>query len=197
MDVSMPDIDGFELTDMIRQHPRFQKIPIIFVSAIHLTEVDRIRGYQSGAVDYISVPIVPDVLRAKVSVFVELYRKTHQLQELNRELEARVAERSEKLRILNEQLQERVAELESIMKVLPVGVVVAHDPDCNVITGNSALSEIFGMKPGDNLSGRAPDPQYEIYRDGKIVTPEELPVQRAIRRKQAMGLTELEIRRGT
>src|SRR6185437_598447 len=49
MDVSMPEIDGFELADMMRQHPRFQKIPIIFISAIHLSEIDRIRGYQSGA----------------------------------------------------------------------------------------------------------------------------------------------------
>src|SRR6201996_1030439 len=56
MDVSMPEIDGFELADMMHQHPRFQKTPIIFVSAVHLTEMDRIRGYQTGAVDYIAVP---------------------------------------------------------------------------------------------------------------------------------------------
>src|SRR5579875_1069538 len=89
MDVSMPEIDGFELADMMRQHPRFQKTPIIFVSAVHLSDIDRIRGYQSGAVDYISVPVVPDVLRAKVSVFAELHRKTRQLQELNYQLEDR------------------------------------------------------------------------------------------------------------
>lgn len=98
MDVSMPEMDGFELADMMRQHPRFQKTPIIFVSAVHLTEVDRIRGYQSGAVDYISVPVIPEVLRAKVSVFSELHRKTRELQALNRELEQRVAERSAELR---------------------------------------------------------------------------------------------------
>jgi len=69
MDVSMPDIDGFELAEMIRQHPRFQKTAIIFISGVHLSDVDRIKGYQRGAVDYISVPVVPDVLRAKVSVF--------------------------------------------------------------------------------------------------------------------------------
>src|ERR1700761_570399 len=86
MDVSMPEIDGFELADMMRQHPRFQKTPIIFVSAVHLTEMDRIRGYQTGAVDYISVPVVPDVLRAKVSVFAELHRKKRALQQLNHEL---------------------------------------------------------------------------------------------------------------
>ncbi len=98
MDVSMPDIDGFELADMIRQHPRFSKIAIIFISAVHLTDLDRIKGYKSGAVDYISVPVVPELLRAKVGVFAELHRKTHQLERLNRELEHRVEERTEQLR---------------------------------------------------------------------------------------------------
>src|SRR5579862_7166332 len=106
LDVSMPEIDGFEMADMMRQHPRFQKTPIIFVSAVHLSDPDRIRGYQSGAVDYISVPVVPEVLRAKVSVFAELYRKKRALQVLNRDLEERVAQRSEELRLLNEQLQQ-------------------------------------------------------------------------------------------
>src|SRR5947209_5597411 len=86
MDVSMPEIDGFEMADMIRQHPRFQKTAIIFISAVHLTDLDRIKGYQRGAVDYISVPVVPELLRAKVSVFAELHRKTRQLEMLNREL---------------------------------------------------------------------------------------------------------------
>src|SRR6202453_3976206 len=86
MDVSMPDLDGFELADMIRQHPRFQKVAIIFISAVHLTDLDRLRGYQRGAVDYISVPVNPELLRAKVSVFAELHRKTRQLELLNHEL---------------------------------------------------------------------------------------------------------------
>src|ERR1700730_9582666 len=72
MDVSMPDINGFELADMIRQHPRFQKTAIIFISGVHMSDMDRIRGYQRGAVDYISVPVVPELLRAKVTVFAEL-----------------------------------------------------------------------------------------------------------------------------
>src|SRR5579862_6401925 len=86
MDVSMPDIDGFELADMIRQHPRFQKTAIIFISAIHLSDMDRMQGYDRGGVDYISVPVVPELLRAKVSVFAELHRKTRQLEILNMEL---------------------------------------------------------------------------------------------------------------
>ena len=86
MDVSMPELDGFELADMIRQHPRFQKTAIIFISAVHLTDVDQLKAYQRGAVDYISVPIVPELLRAKVSVFADLHRKTRQMEMLNREL---------------------------------------------------------------------------------------------------------------
>jgi signal transduction histidine kinase len=86
MDVSMPELDGFELAELIRQHPRFQKTAIIFISAVHLTDVDRLKGYARGAVDYISVPIIPELLRAKVSVFAELHRRARQLEALNHEL---------------------------------------------------------------------------------------------------------------
>src|SRR3954462_1109652 len=97
VDVCMPELDGFELAKMIREHPRFQKTAIIFVSAVHMSESDYLRGYEAGAVDYLSVPVVPELLRAKVRVFAELFRKTRQLQQLNQELESRVAERTEAL----------------------------------------------------------------------------------------------------
>jgi PAS domain S-box-containing protein len=197
MDVSMPEIDGFELADMIRQHPRFQKTPIIFVSAVHMTDVDRIRGYQIGAVDYISVPVIPDVLRAKVSVFAELHRKTRQLQELNRELEARVAQRSQQLHVLNGQLQERVAELESIMQVLPMGVAIAHDANCELITGNAALTEMLGARLGENLAWSfRPGGKYQAYDNGWLIDISELPMQKSVRIQKSTGLAELEIRTG-
>lgn len=88
MDVSMPELDGFELADIIRQHPRFQRTAILFISGVHMSDLDRLKGYQRGAVDYISVPVVPELLKAKVSVFAELHRKTQQLEALNRELRA-------------------------------------------------------------------------------------------------------------
>jgi CheY-like chemotaxis protein len=94
IDVQMPELDGFELAAMIRDHPRFQQTALIFVSAIHLSDLDRIKGYEAGAVDYVPVPVVPELLRAKVRVFVDLYRKTHELERLNAELEQRVAERT-------------------------------------------------------------------------------------------------------
>src|SRR6201986_5321016 len=97
VDVCMPDLDGFELAKMIREHPRFQKTAMIFISAVHMSESDFLRGYEAGAVDYLSVPVVPELLRAKVRIFAELFRKTRQLRQLNEELEKRVRERTEQL----------------------------------------------------------------------------------------------------
>jgi len=106
VDVCMPELDGFELAEMIREHPRFQKTAIIFISAIHLTESDYLRGYAAGAVDYLPVPVVPELLRAKVRVFAELFRKTRDLQKLNDELEHRVAERTEALALSADRLRQ-------------------------------------------------------------------------------------------
>jgi PAS domain S-box-containing protein len=324
MDVSMPEIDGFELADMMRQHPRFQKTAIIFISAVHLTDLDRIKGYKSGAVDYISVPVIPELLRAKVSVFAELHRKNRQLERLNRELEQRVAERTEQLheselqfrtlansipqlawmadaqgsifwynqrwydfigtlpgemptwgwrgvqhpdyanrviqqlersrqaeepwedtfpllskegeyrwflaravpirdsqgnlvrwfgtstdisaqiaaeeqiRNLNAQLQERVAELEAIMQVLPVGVAVSQDPESTVVTANLALSDLLGVKPGENIATRidpASTDSFEIYMEGRRLASTDHPLLRSARTGQQSGSLELEIQR--
>jgi PAS domain S-box-containing protein len=97
VDVCMPELDGFELAAMIREHPRFQKTAMIFISAIQVSDIDRLRGYEMGAVDYVPVPVVPEVLRAKIKVFAELYRKTRQLELLNAELEHRVRARTAEL----------------------------------------------------------------------------------------------------
>jgi signal transduction histidine kinase/ActR/RegA family two-component response regulator len=102
----MPELDGYELAAMIRQHPRFQKTAIIFVSAIMMTDLDRLRGYESGGVDYVPVPVVPEILRAKVGVFAELFRKTRALELLNIELEERVTERTAALEATTHALQE-------------------------------------------------------------------------------------------
>jgi two-component sensor histidine kinase/CheY-like chemotaxis protein len=106
MDVNMPEMDGFQLAAMIREHPRFENTAIIFVSAIRLTEFDFLRGYEMGAVDYVPVPVVPQVLRAKVRVFAELHRKTRQLEQLNRHLEMRVIERTRDLEASNARLRD-------------------------------------------------------------------------------------------
>jgi PAS domain S-box-containing protein len=126
MDVNMPEIDGFELASMIRQHPRFQRTAIILISAVNLTDLDRLKGYERGAVDYISVPVIPELLRAKVKVFAELHCKTRQLEALNRELEKRVeertdelAKRAEVLEQLNLMLAHKNQELDAIIHTAP------------------------------------------------------------------------------
>jgi signal transduction histidine kinase len=92
LDVSMPVMDGFETAAMIRKRPSSEHTPIIFVTAMGDSENHVSKGYSLGAVDYILSPIVPEILRAKVSVFVELSRKTAQIKQLNGELRQRVAE---------------------------------------------------------------------------------------------------------
>ncbi|MGD0024440.1 MAG: response regulator, partial [Xanthobacteraceae bacterium] len=105
-DVCMPELDGFQLAAMIRDHPRFQKTPIIFISAIHLTDADRLRGYEMGAVDYVPVPVIPDLLRSKVRIFAELFRKTREFEQLNMKLERRVAELAAELEASNALLKQ-------------------------------------------------------------------------------------------
>src|SRR5215475_1403605 len=135
MDVSMPEIDGFELAELIRQHPRYQQTAIIFISAVHLTDIDQLKGYAHGAVDYISVPIIPELLRAKVSVFAELYRKTRQLARLNRGLEQRVADRTAALEASTLRLRESEESFRAIFENAGIGISVL-DADTRVLKVN-------------------------------------------------------------
>src|ERR1700728_3634931 len=141
MDVSMPELDGFELADMIREHPRFGKTAIIFISGVHLTDSDKINGYRRGAVDYISVPVIPEVLRAKIGVFVELHRKTRQLTRLNTDLERRVAERTEELRQSEAHHRERAELLE-----LATEAIIVRDFQGAIRFWNSGAEALYGWR---------------------------------------------------
>jgi two-component sensor histidine kinase/DNA-binding response OmpR family regulator len=147
VDVCMPELDGFQLAAMIREHPRFQKTAIIFISAIHLTDVDRLRGYEMGAVDYVPVPVVPEVLRAKVKVFAELFRKTRQLEQLNLELERRVAERTTELKSSTTRLLQS-EQLRSL--ALAAGQMGSWDWDAvsGDFSWDAGQYRIFGVDPG-------------------------------------------------
>ena len=123
LDVSMPEMDGFEAARLIHEHPRFERTPIIFVTGVAMSELDRLKGYKLGAVDYVSVPVVPEILRSKVAVLVELYCKRRELVELNRHLAdtneqlakantALQAEKSRELLALNTSLHQANRELE-------------------------------------------------------------------------------------
>jgi len=148
IDVCMPELDGFQLAAMIREHPRFQKTAIIFISAIHLTDVDRLRGYEMGAVDYVPVPVVPEVLRAKVKVFAELYRKTRELERMNAELERRVSARTAELEASTRQL---IQSEERRSLALLAGNMGSWDLD--LANGDWLWDEgqyrIFGLDPKD------------------------------------------------
>ena len=119
MDVSMPGMDGFETAQMVHEHPRFQNIPIVFVSGIHVTDMDRIRGYRYGAVDYVSVPVVPELLRAKVKVFAELHRKTQQLEVLNTRL---TTLQDEERRHIARELHDSVGQLLAALSINSISV---------------------------------------------------------------------------
>jgi signal transduction histidine kinase len=110
LDVKMPGMDGFETAALIHDHPRFETTPIIFVTGVHVTEFDRLKGYKAGAIDYVYIPVVPEILRSKVAVLIELDRQRRALQSVNRQLadsnrrleEAHSALQSEKTRQLEE-----------------------------------------------------------------------------------------------
>jgi PAS domain S-box-containing protein len=144
VDVCMPELDGFELAAMIREHPRFQKTAMIFISAIQVSDFDRLRGYEMGAVDYVPVPVVPEVLRAKIKVFAELYRKTRQLERLNAELEHRVLARTAEL----EQSTARLVESEQRRSMaIAAGKMGSWDWDNGDWMWDEGQYQIFGVAP--------------------------------------------------
>ncbi len=134
---------------MIRQHPRFGKTAIIFISGVHLTDSDRIKGYRRGAVDYISVPVVPEVLRAKIGVFVDLHRKTRMLERLNSELERRVADRTEELRQSEAHHRERAELLE-----LATEAIIVRDLEGAIRFWNAGAESLYGWQPGRSAGPR-------------------------------------------
>jgi signal transduction histidine kinase len=138
MDVQMPDMNGFETASLIYEREKLRHIPIIFITAHNQGEERMFEGYKMGGVDFIYKPINPELLRYKVSVFVELYQKTHELlnherklMAANRKLETEVEERKlkeEKIRLLNEQLLENNIQLKSTIEELDrFAYVASHD----------------------------------------------------------------------
>src|ERR1700726_911049 len=135
LDVSMPGMDGFETAALIHEHPRFERTPIIFVTGVHVTELECLKGYKLGAIDYVNVPLVPEILRGKVSVLVELHLKRRELQTLNASLaEANAllalknttleAEKTRELEHLNLTLRQANAELEQANQALQGEIIV-------------------------------------------------------------------------
>ncbi len=184
IDVCMPELDGFELAAMIRGHPRFQTTAIIFISAVAMTDLDRIKGYEHGAVDYVPVPVVPELLRAKVRVFIDLYRKSRQLEMLNADLERRVAARTAELEQINAELERRVeertrereqaiAQMHQMQKLESLGQLtggLAHDFNnlLMAIVGN--LDVVRQVTPADTDSARLLDSAIQAAERGANLT---------------------------
>jgi two-component system CheB/CheR fusion protein len=144
MDVCMPEVDGFELASMIRRHPRFQKTAIIHVSAVNLSDFDRLKGYDSGAVDYVSVPVVPEVLRAKVRVFADLYRKTEELERFNLDLGRQVTERTEELEKAATRLRQTEERFRLLAETIP-SIVWTAGPDGTITYANQRWFDYCGV----------------------------------------------------
>jgi signal transduction histidine kinase len=118
LDVMMPGMSGFELATMIKRRERTRQVPILFLTARMLDQQDELRGYSAGAVDYLTKPLDPQILRAKIAVFVDLYRKRRALSRMNLELQRQISERqkmSDELARVNADLEARVAERTSAL----------------------------------------------------------------------------------
>lgn len=159
LDVNMPEMDGFETARMIREHPRWERTPIIFVTGINVSNLDQLKGYEVGAIDYISVPVVPEILRTKVAVLVELHQRRRHLEVLNTsltrartELETRyasaLAERDAQLQAVFEHPTELIAVLQAVRSA--DGAIV----DWQYRDANSNTLELLGVTRQELLGRR-------------------------------------------
>jgi signal transduction histidine kinase len=156
LDVSMPGMDGFETAALIHEHPRFERTPIIFVTGVHVTELERLRGYKLGAIDYVNVPVMPEILRGKVSVLVELHLKRRELQRLNLSLgEANAllalknstleAEKTRELEKLNLDLRQTNGDLEQANRALQAEILVRARAETALKDADRAKDEFLAI----------------------------------------------------
>lgn len=171
LDVVMPDLDGFETADLIRQHPRLEQVPIIFVTAISFSELDRLKGYELGAVDYVFVPVIPEILRAKVSAFLELYRKNREalilnqaLAETNAALERRNADFSRLVVELRSEISQRkqaqgaLIDQEKYFRSLienASDIITLLNKEGRILYQSNSLERVLGYTPQEMLGKNA------------------------------------------
>ena len=172
LDIQMPDIDGYELAALIRSRARSQATPIIFVTAVNKDDEDIARGYRLGAVDYVFKPINPDVLKAKVSVFVDLHKKTEAIRnkaELERQLQTEALRaRTEKLEA--ERALRRIEERQSlIIRSLPIALYTLAMNDG--LAGPRFISENLAAAIGFEPDAFVDDPALWPSR----ISPSDLP----------------------
>ncbi|HEX7265505.1 MAG TPA: response regulator [Candidatus Dormibacteraeota bacterium] len=156
LDVRMPGMDGFEAAQLIRQRPRSELTPIIFVTALDRAETDMGRGYDLGAVDFVFAPVVPAIMRAKVTVFVELYKAQQELRRYRTQLERLVQERTTALTAINRELE-------------AFSYSVSHDLRAPLLAFNG-LNQSLLEDYGDTLDPRAKDYLQRMRRASERMT---------------------------
>src|SRR5436190_1404717 len=158
-DVHMPGGSGYDLARMVREHPRFARIPIMFVSAEEHAAVDDLRAYASGAVDYVTMPVTAELLRAKVKIFIDLFAKERELARLKDELEARVEQRTKRLSESEERYRSLVDNANDVVATLDLGL--------QFTSVNPAIERILGYAPedveGKHLSEFVPPDQLGMH----------------------------------
>jgi signal transduction histidine kinase len=202
LDVSMPDMDGFEAATLIHQHPRFQRTPIIFVTGVHVSELDRLKGYKVGAVDYVSIPVVPEILRGKVAVLVELYLKRRELQDLNKTLaEANAqlaaanttlqAEKTRELEAFNRSLQRANVELEAANRSLQTEVMERMRAEQALKEADRNKDEFLAMLAHELRNPLAPIHNAVQLMHKASLTDPQLVWSRDVIKRQVTHLTRL------
>jgi PAS domain S-box-containing protein len=156
LDVQMPELDGFETAALIKERPRSRHIPIIFITAINTDRQHVFRGYSAGAVDYISKPFDPDILRSKVAVFIELFQKTQQLRAIEqREAQRQLEERERELQQRHlQELAESEARLSRFKETLDATLDCVFIFDAQTLKFsyvNQGAVEQFGYTPQEFL----------------------------------------------
>jgi signal transduction histidine kinase len=202
LDVSMPGMDGFETAAMIHDHPRFERTPIIFITGVHDSEFDRLKGYKLGAVDYVSIPVVPEILRSKVLVLVELHCQRLELQKLNRSLaEANEqleranttlqAEKNRELEALNQHLQKANTELAASNNLLQAEIAERARAEAALLEADRHKDEFLAILAHELRNPLAPIRNaVEIMSRFPIDNP-KLKWSRDVIDRQAMHLTRL------
>jgi signal transduction histidine kinase len=179
LDIRMPEMDGYEVCRRVKADPALQVIPILHISATYTGTKDIAYGLEAGADGYLTHPVDPAVLVATVRAFLRIRHADRAVRES--EAQARL----------------RAEELQAVMQAVPAAVMIAHDPQCHVITGNAAAHQLLRLPRDANLSKTPPGLEtpthFRVLRSGKELAIPEMPIQRAATTGAAVGGEELEI----